>query len=507
MAIESINPATEERLATFDEHTSDQVDAILADGAAAFPAWRERSFDQRGQLMMRMAAVLRDRNADLARLITLEMGKPITQSEAEIEKCAWACDHYAEHAAQLLADQPVETNARESLVAYEPLGTILAVMPWNFPFWQVFRFAAPALMGGNVAVLKHASNVPQCALAIEELFDQAGFPRGVFRTLLVSGSAVDGIIADARVVAVTLTGSDATGSKVAAAAGRHLKKTVLELGGSDPFIVLEDADLDAAAQIGAKARYQNTGQSCIAAKRFIVANAVADAFERRFVDAVSALRTGDPMERDTDVGPLARADLRDQLHRQVGESVVMGARVVLGGGPLARRGYFYEPTVVADVVDGLPVWQEETFGPVAALVRLKDVQEMLAAANDSPFGLGANLWTADVETGTRLARQIQSGFVAINGMVASDPRLPFGGVKRSGYGRELGEFGIREFMNVQTIWVGPARAAATAVSAAADERDRRHRQDGRDGRVPKVAAPTKPAAVLHKPGVPPVPAE
>ena len=458
MAIESINPATEERLAAFEQFTSQQVEQALAAAAAAFPGWRERSFAERGEVLQRAGAALRARKTEWARLITLEMGKPIAQAEAEIEKCAWACEFYAEHAQRFLADERIETNARESYVAYEPLGVVLAVMPWNFPFWQVFRFAAPALAAGNVALLKHASNVPQCALAIERLLAEVGAPAGVFRTLLVPGSAVDAIIADARVAAVTLTGSDATGSQVAEAAGRALKKTVLELGGSDPFIVLADADLQGAAEVGAKARFQNSGQSCIAAKRFVVAQAVADDFERRFADAVAALRVGDPLDPQTDVGPLARRDLRDQLHRQVGESVVQGARVVLGGGPLDRRGYFYAPTVLADVAEGMPAWREETFGPVAALVRLKDVAEVIAAANDSPYGLGANLWTGDVEHGQRLARRLQAGFVAINGMVASDPRLPFGGVKRSGYGRELGVFGIREFVNVQTIWIGPAHA-------------------------------------------------
>jgi succinate-semialdehyde dehydrogenase/glutarate-semialdehyde dehydrogenase len=324
----------------------------------------------------------------------------------------------------------------------------------------VFRFAAPALMAGNTAVLKHASNVPQCALAIEALFRDAGFPEGVLRTVLIPGSAVADLIADPRVSAVTLTGSDSTGARVAEAAGRALKKTVLELGGSDPFIVLEDADLDAAVDVAVKARFQNSGQSCIAAKRFIVVEAVADEFEQRFTERVRQLRLGDPLDRETEVGPLARGDLRDQLHRQVRQSVKEGARVLHGGYPLPQRGYYYAPTVLVDVVEGMPAWREETFGPVAVIVRLRDVEEVIAAANDTPYGLGANVWTADVERAQRLTRQIEAGFVAINGMVASDPRLPFGGVKRSGYGRELGIFGIREFVNIQTIWVGPAQARA-----------------------------------------------
>ena len=460
MPIESINPATEEVLARYDPAAPEEIEAALAGGATAFQRWRELSFDDRGALFHRLAKTLRDEKTRLASLITLEMGKPITQAEAEIEKCAWNCDFYADNAARFLAHEHTPSNATESYVAFAPLGVVLAIMPWNFPFWQVFRFAAPALMAGNTAILKHSSNVPQCALAIHDLFRAAGFPAGAFHTLLLESRAVDGLIADKRIAAVTLTGSDAAGAKVAATSGRHLKKTVLELGGSDPFIVLRDADLHNAATVGAKARNQNAGQSCIAAKRFIVEASVGDEFERRFVEAVRALRVGDPFEPDTDVGPLARADLRDALHRQVRDSIDRGARLVLGGDPRSGpggRGYFYAPTVLADVTEGMPVWQEETFGPVAAVVRLKEVSEIVAAANDCAYGLGANLWTADLERGQRLARRIEAGFVAINGMVASDPRLPFGGVKRSGYGRELGEFGIREFVNVQTIWIGPEK--------------------------------------------------
>jgi succinate-semialdehyde dehydrogenase/glutarate-semialdehyde dehydrogenase len=478
MVIESINPATEEVIATSTEATPEDVERALAEAAGAFPGWQERSFDERGEGMRRVAAALRAGKADFARLITLEMGKPIVQAEAEIEKCAWTCEFYAARAAGYLADERVPAGARDSYVAFRPLGVVLAVMPWNFPFWQVFRFAAPALMAGNVAVLKHASNVPRCAVAIERLFAESGLPPGVFRTLLVPGRAVDGLIADRRVAAVTLTGSDATGAEVAAAAGRRLKKTVLELGGSDPFVVLEDADPAAAAEVGARARFQNTGQSCIAAKRFIAVEAVAGDFERRFIEAVGRLRVGDPLARDTEVGPLARGDLRDQLERQVRESVAQGARVLLGGERLPRRGYYYAPTVLGGVTPAMPVWREETFGPAAALVRARDADEAVALANDSPYGLGANLWTGDPDRARRLARRLEAGFVAVNGMVASDPRLPFGGVKRSGYGRELGEFGIREFVNVQTVWIGPAetgqpgqtvRAAATAGAGAPSE--------------------------------------
>lgn len=458
MAIESINPATEEVMATYDEFTRAEIDAVLDAAATAFTRWQRQPFGERGALMARAAAYLRQQKGRFARLITTEMGKPITQAEAEIEKCAWNCDFYSENAAGLLADRPVGTNARESYVAFDPLGLVLAVMPWNFPFWQVFRFAAPALMAGNVAVLKHASNVPQCALAIEEVFQESGFPPGVFRTLLASSGVMEDVIADERVRAVTLTGSDATGSKVAEAAGRTLKKTVLELGGSDPFIVLADADLQAAADVGVQARFQNTGQSCIAAKRFIVEASVAEEYERRYVEAASRLRVGDPLQPETQVGPLARADLVDQLERQVRASVDQGARLLTGGQRLDGPGYFFAPTVLADVTPTMPAHREETFGPVAALMRARDAATAVAMANDTPFGLGAAIWTGDVERGQQLARQIEAGSVFINGMVASDPRLPFGGVKRSGYGRELSDFGIHEFVNIKTVWIGPAAA-------------------------------------------------
>jgi succinate-semialdehyde dehydrogenase/glutarate-semialdehyde dehydrogenase len=469
MTMQSINPATEEVMATFAEHTPEQVDQALDQAHAAFPRWSDASFAERAALMKRTAASLRERKAELGRLITLEMGKPIAEAEAEVEKCAWNCEYYAENAQRFLADEPAPSSAAESFVAFEPLGTVLAVMPWNFPFWQVIRFAAPALMAGNTAVLKHAANVPQCALAIERVFRESGLPDGVFRTLLIGGGAVARVIEDPRIAAVTLTGSDETGSKVAEAAGRALKKTVLELGGSDAFIVLADADLDGAAQMAARSRFQNTGQSCIAAKRFIVVEAVAEDFERRFRDATAALKVGDPLERDTQIGPLARGDLRDALDRQVRDTVAAGARALLGGAPLRRRGYFYAPTILTGVRADMPAFREETFGPVAAVVRVKDADEAIAVANDSPYGLGGNLWTRDVERGKRLARRIETGGVFINGMTASDPRLPFGGVKRSGYGRELSAYGIREFVNVQTIWVGPAQGAAASTPAPAAE--------------------------------------
>lgn len=463
--IESVEPATEAIRARFDSHSSADVDAAITEVDAAFRSWREVSIADRAIPLRGLARLLRERKDRYARLITTEMGKPITEALAEIEKCALTCDFYAERAAAYLADEPVETNARASFVAFEPLGVILAVMPWNYPFWQVVRFLAPALMAGNTALLKHASNVPQCALALEEAVRDAGFPRGVLRTLLVPGANVEPVIADDRVRAVTLTGSTATGARIAELAGRAVKKAVLELGGSDPFIVLRDADLAAAAETGAKARFQNGGQSCIAAKRFLVEAPVAEEFERRFADAIRALRVGDPLDPATQVGPLAREDLRDALERQVAESVRMGARVVVGGKRRAGKGWFYEPTLLADVTEDMPVLNEETFGPVAALLAVRDADEAIRVANRSPYGLGAALWTANETAARAIARRIESGSVFINGMVASDPRLPFGGTKKSGYGRELSSFGIREFVNIQTVWIGPAKAPPRVAPA------------------------------------------
>ncbi|HEV2010552.1 MAG TPA: NAD-dependent succinate-semialdehyde dehydrogenase [Candidatus Limnocylindria bacterium] len=463
--IESIEPATETVLARFDSHSAAAVDDAIAQADAAFQTWRSVPIAQRAVPMHALARVLRDRKDRYARTITTEMGKPITEALAEIEKCALNCDFYADHAAAFLADEPVAANARESFVAFEPLGVVLAVMPWNYPFWQVIRFLAPAFMAGNAALLKHASNVPQSALAIEEAVREAGFPAGLLRTLLVPGAAVEPVIADDRVRAVTLTGSTVTGARIAELAGRAVKKAVLELGGSDPFIVLRDADLAAAAETAAKARFQNAGQSCIAAKRFLVEAPVAADFERRFADAIRALRVGDPLDPATQVGPLAREDLRDTLDRQVRQSVRMGARVVVGGTKREGKGWFYEPTLLADVTEAMPVLNEETFGPVAALLSVRDADEAIRVANSSPYGLGAALWTKDIVAARAIARRIESGSVFINGMVASDPRLPFGGVKRSGYGRELSHFGIREFVNIQTIWIGPAQQPAKVANA------------------------------------------
>jgi succinate-semialdehyde dehydrogenase/glutarate-semialdehyde dehydrogenase len=453
MTIQSLNPATGEVLRTFDPTPAGEVQQCLARAHAAFAEWRGASFGERSQRMRAAARVLRARRAELARLMTLEMGKPIAQAEAEVDKCAWVSDYYAEHARALLAVDPRETDASKSYVRFDPLGVILAVMPWNFPFWQVFRFAAPALMAGNVAILKHASNVPQCALAIDAVFREAMCPAGVFSTVLVGSSAVASLLGDPRVAAATLTGSERAGMAIAAEAGRHLKKTVLELGGSDPFIVLDDADIAVAASSAADARLVNSGQSCIAAKRFIVHEAIAEPFARRFADELSARRMGDPLARETQVGPQARVDLRDALHRQVEESIARGAQRLLGGEVPSGGGAFYPPTLLAAVDKGMPAFDEETFGPVAALIRAKDDADAVRIANDTPFGLGASVWTEDRERAERLAADIEAGSVFVNGIVKSDPRLPFGGIKKSGYGRELAEFGIREFVNVKSVWI------------------------------------------------------
>jgi succinate-semialdehyde dehydrogenase / glutarate-semialdehyde dehydrogenase len=457
MAITSVNPATTQEVARFDEHSSEHIDSVLQRAYDAQRDWRRLSFESRGAHLTQVARLLREEKPRLAALATEEMGKPLVEAAAEVEKCAWSIDWYAENSAQLLASKEMPSNATQSYVQYQPLGVVLAVMPWNFPYWQFFRAAAPALMAGNTVVLKHASNVPRCALAIEELFVRAGVPDGIASTLLVGPAAVAGLIADPRIAAVTLTGSDAAGSKVAEAASRALKKCVLELGGSDPFIVLDDADLQLAATVGCRARNQNNGQSCIAAKRFIVDRKVADEFEELFVAAVKALKVGDPSDPATNVGPLARADLVADLADQVGRTLAMGGRVLTGGKRLPGPGNYFEPTVMADITRDMPVFREETFGPVAALIRVDGEEEAIAVANDCDFGLGAAVWTRDPERGKALAGQIEAGMVFVNGLVASDARIPFGGVKRSGYGRELSEFGIKEFMNIQTVWVGPAR--------------------------------------------------
>jgi succinate-semialdehyde dehydrogenase/glutarate-semialdehyde dehydrogenase len=453
MPIQTINPATGETLRTFDALTDAGVDARLERAEATFQRYRHTSFAERSRWMARAAEILEEDKDPLGRLMTTEMGKPLAAAVAEVEKCAWACRFYAENAERLLADEEVATDARRSFVRYLPLGPVLAVMPWNFPLWQVFRFAAPALMAGNVGVLKHASNVPQSALAIEDVFRRAGFPDGAFQTLLVGSEAVARILDDPRIRAATLTGSTPAGQSVAERAGRNLKKTVLELGGSDPFVVMPSADLDAAARTAAKARTINNGQSCIAAKRFIVHQDVADEFEARFVRAMEALRVGDPMDAATDVGPLATAAIRDEVAEQVRRSVEMGARVLVGGERIERPGFYYAPTILTDIPPDSPAYREEVFGPVAILFRAGDAADALRLANDSEFGLGSSVWTRDDGEADFFVRGIEAGMTYVNTMVASDPRLPFGGVKHSGYGRELAAFGIREFVNVKTVWM------------------------------------------------------
>ena len=453
MSIQSINPATGEILETFSATSSSDLERMVARAHAAFVKWRTEPFAARAELMRGAARSLRAGKAGYARTMALEMGKPLAQGEAEVEKCASVCDYYADHAEEFLAEQPRETDASKSYVRFDPIGPVLAVMPWNFPFWQVFRFAAPALMAGNVGILKHASNVPRCALAIEAIFREAGFPEGLFSSPLIDSEAVARLIADPRIVAVTLTGSERAGSAVAGQAGRELKKTVLELGGSDPFVVLADANLAAAAQAAADARLINSGQSCIAAKRFIVVETVADEFQKRFADELGSRRMGDPLSRDTQVGPQARIDLRDELHRQVEESVKRGAKRLLGGQIPSGPGAFYPPTLLSGVDKGMPAFDEETFGPVAAVIRAKDEGDAVRLANDSSFGLGASLWTQDRARAQRLAAQIEAGAIFVNGIVKSDPRLPCGGIKRSGYGRELSEYGIREFVNIKSVWI------------------------------------------------------
>ncbi len=467
MSIQTINPTTGEVLETFEPFNQNQINEALGQAHQAYLKWRTATFAERAKHLHSVASYLRDHKTELAQLAVLEMGKTITEAAAEVEKCAWNCDYFAENAGRFLADEKVATNATESYIAFRPLGVVLAVMPWNFPYWQVFRFAAPALMAGNTAVLKHASNVSGVALKIERIFQEAGLPQGVLRTVLVPGSETRKLIADPRIAAVTLTGSEAAGVEVAANSGHVLKKTVLELGGSDAFIVLADADLDQAAQVGITARFQNNGQSCIAAKRFIVVDAVAEAFERKFVDAASKLRVGNPLDYETQVGPVARDDLRETLDRQVRDSVKMGARVLLGGKPLEDKGYFYAPTIVSGVTPEMPMFREETFGPAAAVIHARNAEHAIELANDSEFGLSCNLWTRNIEQARELAARIEAGGCFVNGMTASDPRLPFGGVKHSGYGRELSSFGIQEFVNVQTVWIGP-RVENAPVQAASE---------------------------------------
>lgn len=453
MVLKSIDPTTGQTLKTYEEMTPAAVEDVIAETHEAFLNWRRTSFSERAALTRRAADVFRARAGEYARLMAQEMGKPIREGDAEIQKCARTCDFYAENAEKFLGREQLATDAAESFVTFEPLGVVLAVMPWNFPFWQVFRFAAPALMAGNAAVLKHASNVPGCALAIEDVFRRAGFPEHLFHTLMIGSRQVDAVIEHPRVRAVTLTGSGAAGRAVASKAGAMLKKTVLELGGSDPYLVVEDADLALAAEVSAKGRLVNSGQSCIAAKRFVVVDEVRADFERLFVERMSAVKMGDPLNENVDIGPLARHDLRDSLHSQVEESLAEGARCLLGGSIPDGPGAYYPPTILTEVRKGMRAFDEEMFGPVAAIIPVADETEAIAVANDSAFGLGACIITRDCARGERIAERIESGSVFVNEPVRSDPRLPFGGVKESGYGRELSAYGIKEFVNIKTVCV------------------------------------------------------
>jgi succinate-semialdehyde dehydrogenase/glutarate-semialdehyde dehydrogenase len=454
MGIATINPATGETIKTFERESASSIEAKLARSQQTFEQYRNTPMSQRAEWLNVAAEILERDKLSFGKMMTTEMGKTLKSAIAEVEKCALVCRYYAEHAADFLADVPASTDASKSFVRYQPLGVILAVMPWNFPFWQVFRFAAPALMAGNVGLLKHASNVPQCALAIEEIFRKAGFPEGAFQTLLIGADQVEAIINDNRVKAATLTGSELAGASLGASAGKQLKKTVLELGGSDPFIVLESADLDSAVATAVTARMLNNGQSCIAAKRFIVVDAVADEFEQRFVEKFQTLKIGDPMDENTDVGPLATPGILEDLDKLVQVCIEKGSKVLVGGHPLSDRpGNFYLPTILTDFPRGTPADEEEFFGPVALLFRVPDIDAAIKLANSTPFGLGASAWTRDEEQAHRLVDELEAGAVFINGLVKSDPRLPFGGIKRSGYGRELGIQGIQEFVNIKTVWI------------------------------------------------------
>ncbi len=453
MPLETINPANEKPVKKFTPYTNKEVTEIIKKVQKNFLQWREVPFNKRKVLMLKAAEILKTDAKRYAEILTMEMGKTITEAIAEVEKCAWVIEYYAENTKSILRNEIIKTDASKSYVRFDPLGIVLAVMPWNFPFWQVFRFAAPALMAGNAAVLKHASNVSISALAIEEVFRRAGFPENLFRTLLITSKQVENVIENSFVKAATLTGSEYAGSMVASKSGKMLKKTVMELGGSDPFIILEDANLADAANTAVVARLFNNGQSCIAAKRFIVVEKIYDDFIELFIEKMKAVKMGNPMKTETKLGPIARKDLLLELHQQVIQSVQKGAKILMGGKIYKRKGYFYPATILTNVAKGMPAYEEELFGPVASVIKVKNEEEAIFVANDTKFGLGASLWTNNLSKAKKLAKQINAGSVFINGMVKSDPRLPFGGVKLSGYGRELSHYGIKEFVNIKTVWI------------------------------------------------------
>ncbi len=452
--IKSINPATGEEIKSYKEMSLLEIDSVIIKAQTSFLAWQNSDFSLRKSCMKKASEILKDRKNEYAKLMTLEMGKPIKQSYAEVEKCAWVCDYFADNAETFLSDVIIDTEASTSFVTFQPLGVVLAVMPWNFPFWQVFRFAAPNLMAGNAGILKHSSNVTGCALAIEEIFREAGFPENLFRTIVVSSKSVGEIINNKNIMAVTITGSVPAGKSVAEKAGAVLKKTVLELGGSDPYLILEDADLERAAATCVNSRLINGGQSCIAAKRFIIVENVYDKFEELFIENMKAKKMGDPFDEDNDIGPQASEKLRDELQQQVKESIRKGAILLLGGKIPEGDGAYYPPTVLSNVKKGMPAYDEELFGPVAALIKVKDEEEAIEIANDTNFGLGAAVFTKDIRRGEEIAaKKLKAGCCFVNELVKSDPRLPFGGIKESGYGRELSEFGIKEFVNIKTVYV------------------------------------------------------
>ncbi len=466
MAIATVNPATGEEVKTFDELSDEEIDRKIQLATDTFREYRKTSFEERARMMTRAAEILEDEAEEFGRLMTSEMGKTLAAATAEANKCARGCRYYAENAERFMADEEIELESAKAYVRYQPLGPVLAVMPWNFPFWQVFRFAAPALMAGNVGLLKHASNVPQCALAIEDIIHRAGFPEGAFQTLLIGSGKVQAVIDDPRVRAATLTGSEGAGRQVGAEAGENIKPSVLELGGSDPFIVMPSADLEKATSTAVTSRTLNNGQSCVNAKRIIVHEEVAEEFERRFVESMAALKVGDPMDEDTDMGPLATPQILEDVDGQVRKSVGAGARVLTGGKPMEGPGNFYPPTAITDIPEESPAYKEEIFGPVASLFRIRDIDEAITLANDTTFGLSSSVWTNDAEEQERFINEIEAGMVYVNRMTESSPEVPFGGVKNSGYGRELSIFGIREFVNAKTVWID--RSAEGAGTSAAE---------------------------------------